>query len=172
MAKVEAGKMNLTLSSIPTKSILNEHSLLVADLVSKKKLRMLLEIDEELPNIEADELKVKEVIYNILSNAVKFTPEGGEICIQAKKNDSEIEVVISDTGVGIAPENMGKIFEAFYRVDTPYSRVTEGTGLGLPLSKKMVELHGGKLSVTSAGLNKGTTVRFTLPIVSCEGEKR
>jgi len=86
--------------------------------------------------------------------------------MRAKKVDSEIEVVVWDTGVGIASENMEKIFEGFFRVDTPYSRVTEGTGLGLPLSKKLVELHGGKLSVESAGLDKGTSVRFTLPIVS------
>ena len=166
MAKVEAGKMKLALSSLPMKSLLNEISRLVEDMVSKKKIEMLLEITEDLPNIEADELKVKEIIYNLVSNAVKFTPEGGKIGMRAKKSDPEIEIVVWDTGVGIAPENMEKIFEGFFRVDTPYSRVTEGTGLGLPLSKKLVELHGGKLSVESEGLNKGTSVRFTLPIVS------
>jgi two-component system cell cycle sensor histidine kinase PleC len=166
MAKVEAGKMTLTLSSLSLKSLLTEISMLVADMVSKKKIEMVLEIPEDLPNIEADELKVKEIIYNLLSNAVKFTPEGGKIVMQAKKADSEIEIVVWDTGIGIAPENMGKLFEGFFRVDTPYSRVTEGTGLGLPLSRKLVELHGGKLSIESEGLNKGTSVRFTLPIVS------
>jgi two-component system CheB/CheR fusion protein len=166
MAKVESGKMKLALSILPIKSLLNDISMLVADMVSKKKIEMLLEIADDLPDIEADELKVKEIIYNLLSNAVKFTPEGGKLGMRAKKVDSEIEVVVWDTGVGIAPENMGKIFEGFFRVDTPYSRVTEGTGLGLPLSKKLVELHGGKLSVESKGLNKGTSVRFTLPIVS------
>jgi two-component system, cell cycle sensor histidine kinase PleC len=166
MAKVEAGKMKLTLSSLPMKNLLNDISMLVADMVSKKKIEMLLEIAEDLPNIEADELKAKEIIYNLLSNAVKFTPEGGKIGMRAKKADSEIEVVVWDTGVGIASENMEKIFEGFFRVDTAYSRVTEGTGLGLPLSKKLVELHGGKLSVESEGLNRGTAVRFTLPIIS------
>jgi two-component system CheB/CheR fusion protein len=166
MAKIEAGKVKLTLSSLQMKSLLNEISLLVADMVSKKKIEMVLEIAEDMPNIEADELKVREIIYNLLSNAVKYTPEGGKIGIRAKKADSEIEVVVWDTGVGIASENMEKIFEGFFRVDTPYSRVTEGTGLGLPLSKKLVELHGGKLSVESEGLDKGTSVRFTLPIVS------
>jgi len=166
MAKVEAGKMKLALSSLPMKTLLNDISLLVADMVSKKKIEMLLEIADDLPNIEGDELKVKEIIYNLLSNAVKFTPEGGKIGMRAKKVNSEIEVVVWDTGVGIAPENMEKIFEGFFRVDTPYSRVTEGTGLGLPLSKKLVELHGGKLSIESKGLNKGTSVHFTLPIVS------
>ena len=83
--------------------------------------------------------------------------------MKANNLGSEVEVVIWDTGVGIASENMEKIFEGFFRVDTPYSRITEGTGLGLPLSRRMVELHGGKMSVESDGLNKGTSVRFTLP---------
>jgi two-component system CheB/CheR fusion protein len=166
MAKVEAGKMKLTLSAIPMKTLLNEISMLVADMVSKKKIEMLLEIAPDLPDIEADELKVKEIIYNLVSNAVKFTSEGGKIGMRAKKIGSEIEVVVWDTGVGIAAENMGKIFEGFFRVDTPYSRVTEGTGLGLPLSKKLVELHGGNFAVESEGLGKGTLVRFTLPIIS------
>src|SRR4030066_299933 len=168
MAKVEAGKMKLALSNLLMKNLLNDISLLVADMVSKKKIEMSLEIAEDLPNIEADELKVKEIIYNLLSNAVKFTPEGGKIGLRAstRKADSEIEIVVWDSGVGIAPENMEKIFEGFFRVDTPYSLVTEGTGLGLPLSKKLVELHGGVLSVESEGLNRGTSVRFTLPIVS------
>jgi len=166
MAKVEAGKMRLALSSLPMKSLLHEIALLVADIISKKNLHLLLEIAEDLPNIEADELKVKQIMYNLLSNAVKFTPEDGKIGMRAKKADSEIEVVVWDTGVGIATENMEKIFEGFFRVDTPYSRVTEGTGLGLPLSRKLVELHGGKLSVESGGINKGASVRFTLPIIS------
>ena len=122
-----------------------------------------------MTDIEGDELKVKEILYNLLSNAVKFTPEGGKIGMRAstrKADSAGREIVVWDTGVGIASENMGKIFEGFFRVDTPYSRVTEGTGLGLPLSKKLVELHGGKFSVESAGLNKGTQVRFTLPIKS------
>ena len=140
MAKVEAGKMTLLLSSVPMKSLAYEISQLLADMVSKKKLRVTLDIDEGLPSIEADELKIREVLYNLLSNAVKFTPEGGEIGMRVKRAGSEIETVIWDTGIGIAPENMDKLFEGFFRVDTPYSRLTEGTGLGLPLSKKLVEL--------------------------------
>ncbi len=108
MAKVEAGKMKLALSSLPMKSLLNDISMLVADMVSKKKLEMVLDIAEDLPNIEGDELKVKEIIYNLISNAAKFTPEGGKIGMRSKKTGSEIEIVVWDTGVGIAPENMGK----------------------------------------------------------------
>ncbi len=166
MAKMEAGKMKLGLSHVPMKSLLHELSLLVADLVAKKNLRMVVEIADTLPDIEADELKVKEIVYNLLSNAVKFTPAGGEIGIRAHSTGTSIEVVVWDSGVGIAHENMEKVFEGFFRVDTPYSRVTEGTGLGLPLSRKLVELHGGELSVTSKGLDQGTSVRFYLPIIS------
>lgn len=165
MAKVEAGKMTLSLSHFKMPILLNEISMLVADLVHKNKLIISLEIAEELPIIEADELKVKEIIYNLLSNAIKFSQEGGEIGMKAIRVDSNIEIVIWDKGIGIAPENMEKIFEGFFRVDAPYSSVTEGTGLGLPLSKKLVELHGGELMVESKGINKGTLVRFTLPII-------
>lgn len=166
LAQIETGKMKLALSSLPMKSLIRDISMLVADMASEKKIDLSLEIAEDLPNIEADELKVKEIIYNLLSNAVKFTPEGGKIGMRAKKADSGMEIVVWDTGIGIATENIEKIFEEFFRVDTAYSRVTEGTGLGLPLSRKLVELHGGKLSIESAGLNKGTSVRFTLPVIS------
>jgi two-component system CheB/CheR fusion protein len=171
MAKVEAGKMRLALSSLPMRALLTEISSLIADMAGKKSLTMAIEIAPDLPDIEADELRVKEIIYNLLSNAVKFTPEGGRIGMRARKEGREIEIVVWDTGVGIAPENLSKIFEGFFRVDTPYSRLTEGTGLGLPLSRKMVELHGGRLFVESEGLDKGTRVRFTLPIKSVEGTR-
>jgi two-component system CheB/CheR fusion protein len=125
---------------------------------------MKIEVADGLPDIEADELKVTEIIYNLLSNAIKFTPEGGKIGMSAKQAGEDVEILVWDNGIGIAAENMGKIFEGFFRVDTPYSRVTEGTGLGLPFSKKLVELHGGKFHVASEGLGRGTRVRFTLPI--------
>ncbi|MFA6012378.1 MAG: PAS domain-containing sensor histidine kinase [Desulfobacteraceae bacterium] len=169
MAKVESGKMKLVLSNISIKRVINEISQLVEDMAGKKKLHMVFEIAEDLPDIQADELKVKEIFYNLLSNAIKFTPDGDKIGLKVKRAGAMLDIVVWDNGVGIAPENMEKIFEGFFRVDTPYSRVTEGTGLGLPLSKKLVELHGGKLSVESAGLNKGTSVRVTLPIVSIKG---
>jgi two-component system, cell cycle sensor histidine kinase PleC len=164
MAKVEAGKMKLALSPLPLKRLLGEIAALIADMAIKKGLEMSIDIADDLPDIEADELRVKEIIYNLLSNAVKFTPEGGRFGMRARRSGEDIEIEVWDSGVGIAPENLSKIFEGFFRVDTPYSRLTEGTGLGLPLSRKMVELHGGKLSVESKGLDRGTTVRFNLPI--------
>jgi two-component system CheB/CheR fusion protein len=166
MAKVEAGRMTLTLSNLQIKSLLKDISLLFVTMLNGKGITMQLEIAEDLPNIEADALKFKEIIYNLISNAIKFTPEGGRIGIRAKKLSTEIEITVWDMGIGIEAENIERLFEGFFRVDTPYSRLTEGTGLGLPLARKMVELHGGILSVESPGLNKGTSVRFTIPIIS------
>lgn len=163
MAKVEAGIMRLVLSSIPTRSLLVEIVSLFADQAGKKEIVMTVAIAPNLPDIEGDELKLKEILYNLLSNAVKFTPVGGRMGVEARRGPAEIEVVVWDTGVGIAPENRERIFEGFFRVDTPFSRLTEGTGLGLPLARTMVELHGGTLRVESEGLNLGTRVTFSLP---------
>jgi two-component system CheB/CheR fusion protein len=139
--------------------------MLVGDLVAKKHLQMTLEIAADLPDIQADELKMKEIIYNLLSNAIKFTPEGGSIGLRAKQVGPSIEIQVWDSGIGIAGENLKRIFEGFFRVDTPLSKVTEGTGLGLALSKKLAQLHGGSLVVESKGLNQGCMVQVSLPIM-------
>src|ERR1035437_7437999 len=118
LAKVESGKMKVALSRLPMKDLLNGISLLLADTVGKKKLHMQLEID-------ADELKVKEIVYNLLSNAVKFTPDGGKIGMRAKKTGLDIAVTVWETGVGIAAENMEKIFEGFFRIDRSEEHTSE-----------------------------------------------
>ena len=102
---------------------------------------------------------------NLLSNAVKFTPEGGRISISASKTDSGVEISVSDTGVGIAAEDQPKVFEEFRQVGSDYAHKVEGTGLGLTLAKKFVELHGGKIWVESEP-GKGSTFTFTLPITA------
>ena len=109
-----------------------------------------------------DERKIKQVLLNLLSNAVKFTPEGGRIGIKARQADGSVEISVSDTGIGIAPEDQPKIFEEFRQVGSDYAHKVEGTGLGLTLAKKFVELHGGKIWVTSE-VGKGSTFIFTLP---------
>lgn len=164
MSKVEAGKMTLNLTTLPLKETIHEIVDLVDGSVRKKKLEMELQIAADLPDIRADLLKVKEIFFNLLSNVVKFTPAGGRIGLKARSLGEWIEVEVWDTGIGIAPENLGRVFEGFFRVESLLFQVSEGTGLGLPLSKKLVELHGGTLVVESEGLNKGTLVRFTLPV--------
>lgn len=164
MAKIEAGKMELVVSSIALKEMLEEALVFIKEIAFKKKITIFPEVPENIGTVAADERKIKQVLFNLLSNAVKFTPDGGKVGLCAKRTSSELEVAVWDSGIGIAPENLGKIFEAFYRVDTPYSRAIEGTGLGLAYSKKLVDLHGGRIWIESEGENKGATVKFTLPL--------
>jgi signal transduction histidine kinase len=119
-------------------------------------------VDERLGDYVGDERKIKQILLNLLSNAVKFTPEGGRIEISARQINGSVEISVSDTGIGIAPEDLPKIFEEFRQVGSDYSHKVEGTGLGLTLAKKFVELHGGKIWVTSE-LGKGSTFSFSLP---------
>jgi len=112
--------------------------------------------------IRADERKVKQVVLNLLSNAIKFTPEGGRIDVRAAMNEGSVEISVADTGVGIAPEDQDKVFEEFRQVGTADKKV-EGTGLGLALSRKFIELHSGRIWVKSQ-IGEGSTFTFTLPV--------
>jgi signal transduction histidine kinase len=170
VSKIEAGKMSLELAWVATPLLLRELAMLVAGLADKKGISLSLEIPDGLPTMQADELKFREIFYNLLSNAIKFTPAGGKIGMRASCTGPAVVVEVWDTGVGIAAENLDKVFRGFFRVDVPYTRLTEGTGLGLPLAKKLAELHGGSLSVESEGLNLGTLVRVTLPVMPTRPE--
>jgi len=163
LARVESGKMVLETSLFPVKDCLEEAPLLMGGLDFSEKIQFVMEIAEDLGDIQADQRKIKQVIYNLLSNAVKFTPPGGKIGIRARRTDMGIEVAVWDTGIGIAAENQQKVFEAFTRVENAYTKGTEGTGLGLTISKKIVELHGGTIWIESGEIGKGTTVKFTIP---------
>ena len=114
-----------------------------------------------MTTLHADERKVKQVLLNLLSNALKFTPEGGAIDVLVSTTDKEVEVAVKDTGVGIAPDEQDSVFEEFRQVGSAAKKI-EGTGLGLAISRKFVELHGGKIWVTSQ-LGTGSTFTFTLP---------
>jgi signal transduction histidine kinase len=119
-------------------------------------------IDDRLADVRADERKVKQVLLNLLSNAIKFTPEGGRIEVRAAPTDGTVEISVTDTGVGIAPEDQQTVFEEFRQVGTA-DKKAEGTGLGLALSRKFVELHGGRITVQSQ-VGAGSTFTFTLPV--------
>jgi len=119
-------------------------------------------VDKRLNNFVGDERKFKQILLNLLSNAVKFTPAGGRISVKAAPLDGAVEISVMDTGVGIAPEDRDTIFEEFRQVGSDYAHKREGTGLGLTLTKKFVELHGGWIRVDSE-VGKGSTFTFTFP---------
>jgi signal transduction histidine kinase len=119
-------------------------------------------IDDRLRLLNADERKFKQILLNLLSNAIKFTPEGGRVKIQVEPIDDAVLISVADTGVGISPENHNLIFEEFRQVATKEQNKPEGTGLGLALTKKFVEMHGGRIWVQSEPA-KGSTFAFTLP---------
>lgn len=170
LSKMEAGKSELSISTFSLKEKLENTLILFNEQIINKNLTTGLDIQKDIGTIEADERKFEEIIYNLLSNAIKFTPENGKIGIKAHKiSDYIIEIEIWDTGCGIVPENLPKLFTVFTHIETPLSKGIEGTGLGLAYTKKLVELQGGKIEIKSMGLGRGSTVIFTLPIKAKRG---
>jgi signal transduction histidine kinase len=162
LSKVEAGRMELELAAFDLPLAIDNARTFVRERATKHGITLDVMVDDRLGEIVGDERKIKQILLNLLSNAVKFTPEGGRIGINARQADGSVEVSVSDTGIGIAPEDQPKIFEEFRQVGTDYAHKTEGTGLGLTLAKKFVELHGGKIWVESE-VGKGSRFIFTLP---------
>jgi two-component system, NtrC family, sensor kinase len=163
LSKVEAGRMELELAAFDLPLAIDNARTFVRERATKHGITLDVMVDDRLGDIVGDERKIKQILLNLLSNAVKFTPEGGRIGIRARQADGSVEVSVSDTGIGIAPEDQPKIFEEFRQVGTDYAHKKEGTGLGLTLAKKFVELHGGKIWVESE-VGKGSKFTFTLPI--------
>jgi signal transduction histidine kinase/CheY-like chemotaxis protein len=162
LSKIEAGHMELELATFSLREALENGLTMVRERASNHGIEIGLEIDPALDDIEADERKVKQVVFNLLSNAVKFTPDGGQIDISARIVDGVVQVALRDTGVGIAPEEQSLIFEEFRQAGLSSSQKHEGTGLGLALCKRFVELHGGRIWVESEP-GVGSTFTFVLP---------
>ncbi|HYB40545.1 MAG TPA: ATP-binding protein, partial [Candidatus Methylomirabilis sp.] len=162
LSKIEAGRMELELDAFDLPTALDNALTLVKERALRHGIALGLTVDPQVGRIVADERKVKQVLLNLLSNAVKFTPEGGRVAVSVTRANGGIEISVSDTGIGIAPEDQEAIFEEFRQVGTDYARKREGTGLGLALAKRLVELHGGRIWVKSE-LGKGSTFIISLP---------
>jgi signal transduction histidine kinase len=162
LSKIEAGRMELELGRFDVPLALDNALTLVRERAGRNGIALELVVDPGVGTLVADERKVKQVLVNLLSNAVKFTREGGTVSVRAARLDGGVEIAVSDTGIGIAPEDQGLIFEEFRQVGTDYARKREGTGLGLALSRRLVELHGGKIRVESE-LGRGSTFTFNIP---------
>src|SRR5437016_8823605 len=154
--------MELELTDFDFPTALDSALTLVRERAGRRSITLQMSVDERLGEVRADERKIRQVVLNLLSNAIKFTPEGGRIEVAAVPKDKSVEVSVSDTGVGIAPEDQEAVFEEFRQVGTSAAE-QEGTGLGLALCRKFVDLHGGQIRVQSE-VGRGSTFTFTIPV--------
>jgi signal transduction histidine kinase len=165
LSKIEAGKVELEMSRFDLPNTIEGTLTLVRERASRHGLTMTLSLDDSLGEIDADERKVRQILLNLLSNAVKFTPDGGKVAVTGAVVDATARIAVTDTGIGISTEDQAKIFEEFRQVGGDHEGKREGTGLGLTLARKFVELHGGRIWVESA-VGAGATFTFTLPLMS------
>jgi signal transduction histidine kinase len=161
LSKIEAGKMELNPVPFSLRELLQQSHAVIAPMAQAKHLRLELEIASDLPNLEHDPARLKQVVLNLLSNAVKFTPDGGNVRTVAEAHDGVFTVAVSDTGVGIGPEDQGKVFAEFQQVGAS-ARSGQGTGLGLALVRGFVRMMGGEVTLRSAA-GEGSTFSITLP---------
>jgi PAS domain S-box-containing protein len=166
LSKIEAGKMELELSIMNIGELIEHSLMMVKEKCWKHRIDLTSRISEELEDLDimADDRKLRQAMFNLLSNAVKFTPEGGKIAVEARRREREIRVSVADTGIGIKAENQRRIFGEFEQVDTRVGDKHHGTGLGLALTRRLVELHGGRIWVESEGEGKGSIFTFTIPL--------
>ena len=162
LSKIEAGRMELESTTFDLPLAIENALLLVRERASRHGIKLHRAIDERLGDFTGDERKLKQILVNLLSNAVKFTPEGGQIKVDASIGDSAVIISVTDTGIGIAKEDQEAIFEEFRQASGNYAHKREGTGLGLTLTRKFVEMHGGRIWVESE-VGKGSKFTFTLP---------
>jgi len=162
IAKIEAGRLELSPAEFDLPATIENTFVLLKDRASSRGVTLRNQLDGDIGLITADERKVKQVLINLLTNAVKFTPEGGTVSLHGRSSDDALSISVVDTGIGIKPEDCAVIFDEFRQADSDSAKEIEGTGLGLALSKRLVELHGGRIWVESE-LGQGTTFAFTLP---------
>ena len=162
LAKIEAGKLDLHEETVDLTATIEGSMKVVKGRADHRHIAMSIQIAENLPHLYADERKVKQILINLLSNAIKFTPDGGRVTLSAGRDRYQgLQIAVADDGIGMASEDIPKVFKAFGQVDSALGRGFEGTGLGLPLTKSLIELHGGSLSLESApGVGTTVTVRF------------
>jgi signal transduction histidine kinase len=163
LSKIEAGRMELEVTTFHLPDAVENALLLIRERASRHGIKIDRVIDDRIGDFTGDERKIKQILVNLLSNAVKFTPEGGRIKVEAALGDSAVIISVTDTGIGIAREDHEAIFEEFRQVGTNYAQKREGTGLGLSLTRRFVEMHGGKIWVESEP-GKGSKFTFTLPM--------
>jgi PAS domain S-box-containing protein len=185
LSKIEAGRVELTRTCFSIATALQNVEAIVKTLAHKKGIALTLDMSRDMPPLLADEAKFKQIMYNLLSNAIKFTPEGGRVSVaanvEAQPDTREaaprplahewLQVTVTDSGIGIHPDDQERIFVEFEQVDSSYGRRQQGTGLGLTLTRRLVEMHGGRIWVDSEGIEgKGSRFTFLLPLQKYEAK--
>ena len=166
LSKIEAGKIELIIEKVSVPIVICETISLLKEKASKNKVVMKEELDPDLEIIEADKQRIKQIMFNLLNNAIKFSKtEGGTVTVRTKMDGTTAIISVSDTGIGIKEEDLGKLFREFEQVNADITRNYGGTGLGLAISKKLVELHGGKIWVESE-FGEGAVFTFTIPLIA------
>jgi signal transduction histidine kinase len=166
MARVEAGRLKLDRSEFDAAAALDEIVATAEPLAREKSLDVTLRCEQRPVTITADAVKFRQMVFNLLSNAIKFTPELGHVSVRLVPAGDVVRVVVSDTGIGVRPEDHQRIFEAFEQVDSTHARAQTGTGLGLALTKQFAELHGGRVWIESEGLaGQGSVFTLELPVL-------
>jgi PAS domain S-box-containing protein len=163
ISKIEAGKMEFSFENISLHETVNEVLMTCSSLAAAKKIDLILNMECTIKTIRADKLKLKQILYNLINNAIKFTPQGGRVTLHIESDNENILFKIIDTGEGISKENQKKLFKVFGQLDTANSRKYAGTGLGLAIVKKLVEVHRGVVWVESE-IDRGSTFAFQIPI--------
>jgi len=163
ISKMEADKIDLSIEKVSIADVINISIAIIKDITKQKKIQIITEIDPGLDYIEADMNRIRQVLFNILNNSIKFSKPEGIVTITARKEGDMAQISVSDTGIGIKEEDIGKLFKEFEQIDKGATRQYGGTGLGLVISKKLIELHGGRIWVKSK-YGEGSTFTFTLPI--------
>jgi signal transduction histidine kinase len=188
ISKVEAGKLLLHVQPFPLRSAIEAAIYAIRPQAGQKQQHLELSVDNDMPIIKADPVRFRQILYNLLSNAVKFTPAGGRITVTAKMVSSAesgvssshpntldptpytldpgdfVEIAVSDTGIGIKHEDLAKLFQLFTQLEPTLTKQFQGTGLGLALTKQLVELHGGSIWAASEGMDRGSTFIVRLPL--------
>ena len=167
ISKVEFGKMELQLRNIALPSVIESLRSEIMAITEPKKQSLEIEVEEGLPLVRADQTKIRQMLFNLLSNASKFTPEGGKLKVEAVRSGDWCQVSVIDNGIGIRKEDQEQIFEPFYQQDNPLTKEKSGAGLGLTVAKQIIDKQGGRIWVESE-YGKGSRFTFTLPLATAD----
>ena len=162
LAQAEAGQLDLNLQPTDLSSLVTTAADLFGELAREKQVNLTLKLPPDLPPVQADSDRVRQVLHNLLTNALRHTPEGGQIEIEAQLSDHQARIIVADTGSGITAADLPHVFDRFWRADKSRSREHGGSGLGLAIARQLIEAHGGQIGVESGGVGRGSRFWFTL----------